>query len=119
MYDLADVNCSEDFHKALRPSHILKSEQLVEKLINVITEEFLNPFDEDLDPGELFNFSSDITVAKEMVDQILGFKEIGETCYHDFLQTTLGKNENEIYDPVERQKLVLFKSTGKKVLVHQ
>ena len=42
---------------------------MVAKLINVMTEEFLNPFDESLDSGELYNLSSGIPVAKEMVDQ--------------------------------------------------
>ena len=119
LYDLAHINCSEDVYKALRPSHILKSEQLVEKLINVMTEEFLNPFDESLDSGELYNLSSGIPVAKKMVDQILGVKEVGQTCYQNFLKTRLQKKENKIHDPIKRQKLVLFKNTGKKVLVHQ
>ena len=119
LYDLADVNCSEDVYKALLPSHILKSEQLVEKLIHLMTDEFLNPFDESLDSGELYNLSSGIPVAKEMVDQILGVKEVGQICYQNFLQTRLRKNDNKIRDPIKRQKLVLFKNTGKKVLVHQ
>ena len=114
LYDLADINCLEDVYKALRPSHILKSEQLDEKLINVMTEEFLNPFDESLDSGELYNLSSGIPVAKEMVDQILGVKEVGQTCHQNFLQTKLQEKENEIRDPIKRQKLVLFKNTGKK-----
>ena len=88
-YDLADINCSEDVYKALRPSHILKSEQLAEKLINVMTEEFLNPFDESLDSGELYNLSSGIPLTKEMVNQILGVKEIGQTCYQNLLHTRL------------------------------
>ena len=29
LHELADINCSEDVYKALRLSHILKSEQLV------------------------------------------------------------------------------------------
>ena len=49
-----------------------------------MTEEFLIPFDESLDSGELFNLSSGISVAKTMVDQILGVKEVGEAYYHNF-----------------------------------
>ena len=39
LYDLADINCSEDVYKSLHPSHFLKSEELVKILINVMTEE--------------------------------------------------------------------------------
>ena len=92
----------------------VKSEQLVEKLINVMTEEFSNPFYESLSSGELFNLSSGISMAKEMVVRILG-----EHVKHDTTKTRLGKKKNTIHNPVERQKLVLFKNTGKKVLVHQ
>ena len=67
----------------------LKSEQLVEKLINMMTEEFLNPFDESLDSRELYNLSSGIPVVKEMADLILGVTEVGQTCYQNFLQTWL------------------------------
>ena len=92
---------------------------MVEKLINVMTEEFLNPFDESLDSGELYNLSSGIPVAKEMVHQILSVKEVGQTCYQNFLETRLQKKENKIHDPIKRQKLALFKNTEKKVLIHR
>ena len=39
LYDLADINCSEDVYKSPHPSHFLKFEQLVKKLINVMAEE--------------------------------------------------------------------------------
>ena len=89
LYNLADINCSEDIYKALGPSHVLKREQLIEKLISVMTEEFLNPFDESLDSVVLYSLSSGIPVAKEMVVQILGVKEVGQTRYQNFLQTRL------------------------------
>ena len=60
-----------------------------------MTEEFLNPFDESLDSGELYNLSSGIPVAKEMVDQILGVKEVGQTCYQNFFQTRLRKKREQ------------------------
>ena len=59
-----------------------------------MTDEFLNPFDESLDSGELYSLSSGTPVAKEMVDQILGVKEVGQTCFQNFLQTrALGATE--------------------------
>ena len=51
LYNIAGVRSSEDMFKMIRPSEVLKSERLVTKLQNVITKEYMNPFDASLDPS--------------------------------------------------------------------
>lgn len=46
---LADVKCSEEGYKSNRPSQILKSEKFVENIMNVMTEEYINPFEDSLE----------------------------------------------------------------------
>ena len=69
-----------------------------------MTEEFLNLFDESLDSGKLYKLSSGIPVARKLGDQILGVKEVGQTCFQNFLETRLQEKENKIHDPIKRQK---------------
>ena len=41
---MADINHANDEYKASRPSQILKSEERVKSFVNVLTEDFVNPF---------------------------------------------------------------------------
>ena len=54
---------SQDSHKPLRNSEIIKSEENLANVIHVLNNEYLNPFDVALDKDKLFNLSS--WVAKE------------------------------------------------------
>ena len=49
---------SSNSQKCLRPSEILKSEKMVENIINALKIQFLNPFQEDIDKSKLFNLVS-------------------------------------------------------------
>ena len=44
--------------RCLRSSEILKSNTMVEKIMLVLRTQFINPFQPDLDKGELFNLVS-------------------------------------------------------------
>ncbi|KAG1650928.1 hypothetical protein GQR58_027624 [Nymphon striatum] len=67
---LADVNSSDEGYKSNRPSQILKSEKFVENIMNVMTEEYINPFDESLEKDCLYNLSSGIQVELGIANEI-------------------------------------------------
>ena len=62
LFDMAKGGNSSTSYKPLRPSQIVKSEKLVQGVIQVLNEEYVNPFDESIDQTCLFNLSSGITV---------------------------------------------------------
>jgi hypothetical protein len=49
---------SSNSRKCLRPSEVLKSEKMVENIVNALKTQFLNPFQEDIDKSKLFNLVS-------------------------------------------------------------
>ncbi|KAG1685941.1 hypothetical protein GQR58_008889 [Nymphon striatum] len=67
---LADVNSSDEGYKSNRPSQILKSENFVENIMNIMTEEYINPFDESLEKDCLYNLSSGIQVELGIANEI-------------------------------------------------
>ena len=64
--NLTDMNNPDSIYKPLRPSQILKPERFVSNIINVLKEEYVNPFDSNLNKGLLVNLSSGIAVAEEI-----------------------------------------------------
>ena len=68
--EFADVKSSEEGYKSNRPSQILKSEKVVEAVMSVIIEEYMNPFDKSLYKSRLYNLSSRIQLDLEATSEI-------------------------------------------------
>lgn len=60
-----------DVYKQVRPSSILTSEKRMQKLVHVMTSEYISPFDLSLSSDELYNLSSGTPVKKDLSDRIL------------------------------------------------
>ena len=78
------MNNPGSIYKPLRPSQILKSERFVSKIINVLKEEHINPFDGNLDKGLLVNLSSGIAVAEDVAEEITSTYSSGKDDYQTF-----------------------------------
>ena len=117
LYRLADVKNSDEEYKANRPSSILASERRVDRIIEVLSCEYVNPLDPVLENECLYNLSSGVAVDSELADQILSIKESGEEFYKDFVDDRLKSTSIKIHDPIKRNKVSLFKSACKKVVV--
>ena len=101
LYTLAGVHHSDTIYKSTRPSEILKSEKYVTSVIRALTEEYINPFGDDLDKESLFNLSSglqgDIELAKRILDNI----NVGNKCYKDFIYNRLESENENIHNPLK------------------
>ena len=64
--------------KCLRVSEIKRSNAIVEKGINVISNHFIKPFEKDLEQGNLFSLISGVLVNEDIVVSFLSIKEIGK-----------------------------------------
>ena len=108
---------SDEEYKANRPSSILASERRVDRIIEVLSCEYVDPLDPVLENECLYNLSSGVAVDSELADQILSIKESGEEFYKDFVDDRLKSTSIKIHDPIKRNKVSLFKSACKKVVV--
>ena len=67
-----------DPRKCLRVSEIKRSNTMVEKVINVISDHIINPFEKDLVQGNLFSLISGVSVNEDIAVSLLSIKEIGK-----------------------------------------
>ena len=51
---------------------------MVEKVINVISDHLINPFEKDLVQGNLFSLISGVSVNEDIAVSLLSIKEIGK-----------------------------------------
>ena len=112
---ITGVSRAEDKYKTLHAYQIGKSEKWTSKLVQTITQEFLNPFDDSLDQAKLYNLSSGIPVDTQKSEQMLKIKEDGSMMYEEFVERRLLSEDLDFHDPLSRNKLELFKSCGKTV----
>ena len=117
LYEIADVKRIEDIYKHNRPHEIIKSERFISKLHDVITKEYLNPFDAGIDASQLYNLSSGMPVETVLGDSILKVWSNGKTLYEEFVAKRIRSTEMKVHDPIKRQELTLFKNAGKTVTV--
>ena len=108
---------SWEHRSCTHPPEIIKSERRVAKVKEVPANEFLNPFDPNLDQEYLFNIASGIPVDQGLADGILATKERGEDLCNTFLQNCILSIKENIHDPIKHQEKALFKNSGKKVTV--
>ena len=119
LLNLTDMNNPGSIYKPLRPSQILKSERFVSNIINVLKEEYVNPFDSNLDKGLVVNLSSGIAVAEEVAEEITSTDSSGKDDYQTFCKDRLESKKVNFHDPISRKKLTLFSSTGQTVSVEK
>ena len=64
--------------KCLRVSEIKRSNAMVQKVKNAISDHFINPFEKDLDQGNLFSLISGVSENEDIAVSLLSIKEIGK-----------------------------------------
>ena len=111
----SNIDAQGEIHKQLQPSSILSSEKKVQKLLRVLTSEYINPFDPNLDKDKLYNLSSGTPVGSELAREILDVLPNGKTTHQRFVEDRLESTDIKFHDPIKRQKLFLFSNGGKKM----
>ena len=73
LFEMTGLESRSTVYKELRPQQILKSEENVEMVQNVIENEFLNPFGlmDECEKRKLFHLSSGVPLQDEIADEIL------------------------------------------------
>ena len=69
--ELAEIEKVKEVNKSLRPSQISSSEKKVQKVMEVLLDEYINPFRMDLDKAKLLNLSSGTPVDDAVAEILL------------------------------------------------
>ena len=72
------LRTSTDQRKILRPKEIEQSNLIVEEVVKVLEESFLNPFSDDLDKSQLYNIVSGKTISIEIKDSLITIDQQGQ-----------------------------------------
>ena len=117
LLDLCVVGVFNDQCKPCRPSQIILFENLVGSAMNVLINEYLNPFDESKDPNYLSNMSSGEPVSNNLANNILNIHNEGLMLVEDFIIERINSNEVSFHRAISRKKTFTFSKTKQKVVM--
>ena len=76
---MAGVTSSVDIYKALRSSQIITSEGKVRQPVQILENDYINPFSITLKATKLFNLSSGAAVEDHLAEKILRIIDAGRS----------------------------------------
>ena len=89
----------------MRPSSIVSSEARVQKLVQVLQQNLINPFDVSLNKDELYNLSSGCPVSKDVCDKIPAILPNGKDAHKKFVTERLESTKTKFHDSLKRIKI--------------
>ena len=107
--------CSQNPRKCLRSSEIKKYEMYVQRVKDILTEEFINPFSKEMDKRKLYNITSGTYTSNDMSECLLTIFKRGKIRMVEFKER-IGKNASNkyIFNPIKREKWKSFKDIVKR-----
>ena len=110
---------SSSLRKCVRSSEMSKHESCVMKVTELLQNQFINPFSDDLDKSKLFNLASGSFVENEVKDCVLTVFERGAERMEEFKGVLMGDGgpEKNIYTPICKEPWKGFEANNKKVKV--
>ena len=100
--------------KCLRPAEIKKSETLVQRVKDVIEKHFINPFQHDVVPENLYNIVSGRPVEEPIQRDLCSMSAQGQAQVkefnHRFMKDPQEQVTEKFFDPMKRNKMHTFKS---------
>ena len=104
--------------KCLRSSEIEKHEKCVSKVMNILENDFINPFSTDLEMFQLYNITSGKSVQDDVKDCLLTVFDRGEKRMEEFKDILVGDiAEKNIFTPIARETWKSFKDNKVKAKV--
>ena len=125
---LAEIEKITEVSKSLGPSQIMSSEKKVQKVMEVLLDEYINPFGMDLDKVKLVNLSSgapvddaddDAPVDDSVAEILVNVYDNGNIQAKFFRKERLVNNKSLFHNPVKRCRFVDFKETSKSVSIRK
>ena len=89
---------------------------IVTNVVNVLSSEYINPFDSGLGKDYLVSLSSAFPLQdKDTVEQILSLRKVGEENFNDFKRDRLSRKKIKFHHPIKRNELSLFSNMNKTI----
>ena len=111
LYDLCDLDAGSNTYKLCRPSQIIKTEELVQAVMNTLMNEYINPFDVLLEKDELVCLSSGVPLNSETTEFLLSSYAMGKERRDEFVKTQIS---GSFHEPIYRCKISTLKVMAKK-----
>ena len=87
-------------------------------MINAISDHFINPFEKDLDQGNLFSSILGVLVNEDIAVSLLSIKEIEKEAIGDFINhLILNEGTKSFSDKIKKSQLKMFHNSFVKVKV--
>lgn len=109
--ELIDVKPPAISHHDLESSRIHKDEKAVQSLIDLMENEWVNPFSGD--PTELISISTGTAAPSNVANDLLTAKDIGEAAYKQFQDDRIKSRKKPFHDPIRKLKLTRFSDVNK------
>ena len=82
---------------------------MVQKVKNAISDHFINPFEKDLDQGNLFSLILGVLVNEDIAVSLLSIKEIEKEAMVDFINhLILNEGTKSFSDKIKKSQLKIF-----------
>ena len=111
MKTVAGMKVSNEY-KSLRRSQVIKTESKIQNAVSVLSNEYINPFELDIDMDGVANLSSGV-VNKDF--NISKLYSDGEAEFKEFVTSRLHTGRAQFNSTIPRKKLQLFKSPTIKI----
>jgi len=111
--NMTQVGNSELSHVDLTPSRIQKDEKAVQSLVELMENNWTNPFGSE--PTELVSLSTGATAPPDVVNDLLTAQQKGETAYTTFQECRIEQTMIGFFDKIPKLQLKTFASIKQKV----
>ena len=101
--------------KSLRPSEIIKSDKIVENIMDAMQNHFIEPFDPVLEKVKLYNLMPGKPVPDNVKESLCSVTMLGEKYVRNFELRLEESNDKAFHDTLTRNKHVTFKAAKLKL----
>ena len=84
----------------------------MKKLINVLKEEYIDPFRINVEKERLINISSGVPLPSESEEYLLKSEERGREQHSNFVKERILTDEVSFHSPIKRNKLLNFQTNN-------
>ena len=106
--EMCGLGMDPGMYKPMRPSQIIKSERDVQKILRILIEDYINPFDLDVENEYLVCLSSGEPFSDEITDSILFVLWQGRILYEEFVEKSIKLGTVPFHDPIKKNSVKFF-----------
>ena len=109
------TNTMSDSRKCLRTNEVLKSNKMVQRIMDTLQTHFINPFKPDLHKDKLFNLVSGHPAQEEVCNCLLELESRGKQLMGGFEdRLSMKSREPDVFSPIKRLPLKTFENLSRK-----